>query len=51
MTKKYPVRTETDAQYQATFFRHSAVLSLQAVLLRKVPNDNGLRLLFSYKRE
>ena len=28
-----------NAQSRATFFRHSAVLSLPAVLLRKVPNE------------
>ena len=33
-------RKNGNAQYQATFFRHSAVLSLPAVLLRKVSKDN-----------
>ena len=28
-----------NAQSRATFFRHSGVLSLPAVLLRKVPNE------------
>ena len=28
-----------NAQSRATFFRHSAVLSLPAMLLRKVPNN------------
>ena len=32
-------RKTRNAQSRATFFRHSAVLSLPAVLLRKVPND------------
>ena len=29
-----------NAQSRATFFRHSAVLRLPAVLLRKLPNDS-----------
>ena len=36
MTKKMSRKTR-DAQSRATFFRYSAVLSLTAVLLRKLP--------------
>ena len=36
MTKKMSRKT-WNAQSRATFFRHSAVLSLTAVLLRKLP--------------
>ena len=34
-------RKTGNAESRATFFRHSAVLSLPAVLLRKVPNDTS----------
>ena len=34
-------RETVHSQSYATFFRHSAVLSLPAVLLRKLANDNG----------
>ena len=38
-----------NAQSRATFFRHSAVLSLPAVLLRKLPNVScGLKMLTSW---
>ena len=39
MTKRMSRKT-WNAQSRATFFRHSAVLSLTAVLLRKLPNDD-----------
>ena len=42
MTKKMSPKT-SNVQSRATFFRHSAVLSVTAVLLRKLPTESDAR--------